>query len=570
MTSEDAQKLLSEATQELREGRLVVGRASLMRCLEIAPNSAAALDLLAQLELSEGNSDAALAFAKKAVSLQSLSTFVTTLAEALKAKGDLKNASEYFLKVITKLPNDTRSLAGLGDIYRETGNVRQALDCYESILKNNPKNAKIAINYSKLLPPTQLHKGLEALEAARPPEDAPSKIRLSYLSWHTPCKEWATRAQRHMAPYHISDIDELFFNFARDERDAYEAAADEILLNSPEHGSALVAKACCIFTRGLRLESEPIYHKIKSSKPRSIYSNIEFSKAFFEKLLCLSDAQLAAPFPPLTTIKSEIFQDEHIIYLSCNHEYFLNFTRAMLLSINDVAKGSQVHIHIMDATPEELNAAKAFCESLDGIKTALTSETTGLMGGTGDMPASNYYHSIRFIRFYTHLKAYNKTCWMMDVDALMNRDPQSLFKNIETFDTAFRARPGRMEPWNQFSACVFGVRPTEAGLKYLHLVAAYIFHFYNERSLGWGIDQLAMYAAFEHLRDESQAPSVYLLDNIATNLNHTPDGYVWLAAGNDKFVQVKRISKGKDMPEGYENATYFEAFKKYSARLNQP
>ena len=44
----------------------------------------------------------------------------------------------------------------------------------------------------------------------------------------------------------------------------------------------------------------------------------------------------------------------------------------------------------------------------------------------------------------------------MDVDALFWRDPRALYEALGADDVAMRIRPGRLEPWNQFNACIVG------------------------------------------------------------------------------------------------------------------
>ena len=44
-------------------------------------------------------------------------------------------------------------------------------------------------------------------------------------------------------------------------------------------------------------------------------------------------------------------------------------------------------------------------------------------------------------------------------------------------DAAMRIRPARIEPWNQFNACIVGASLSATSLEYFHLVAAYLAHF---------------------------------------------------------------------------------------------
>src|SRR5581483_7209710 len=105
------------------------------------------------------------------------------------------------------------------------------------------------------------------------------------------------------------------------------------------------------------------------------------------------------------------------------------------------------------ATDAQIQAAVQFKQEVPSLRVAISAEQPWIQN-QGKAAARAYYHAIRFIRFYQHSRAYRGPLWLMDVDALFNRDPSSMYSRLEGADIAIRVRPGRLEPWNQFNACV--------------------------------------------------------------------------------------------------------------------
>lgn len=160
------------------------------------------------------------------------------------------------------------------------------------------------------------------------------------------------------------------------------------------------------------------------------------------------------------------------------------------------------------------------------------------------------YHAVRFILFYQFLKRARGALWMMDVDALFNRSPGELFASIGDKDCAFRIRPGRIEPWNQFSAGIVG--STKNALPYFKAIAQYLTA--TKDRWFWGIDQFAMYAAYQHVK-----PSISFLDDKVFNLDCTPEGVVWILGGSDKFKMLDGQEFDPSIPQG----RYAEKFRSF-------
>jgi tetratricopeptide (TPR) repeat protein len=567
MNDVDPNEILRKATVELQNGNLAAGEKILQECLAVNPNYGPALDLAARAALLQSQNDVALSYAQRAVAQKPLAMYVVTLAEALKANNKPNEALNFFRKVLAKEPREYRSLVGVADIYEQAGYIQLAAETYGAAADANPKSIDAAIKYSRLLPIPDLPKGLLALDRAKPPSDAPTKARLGFLEHYVTYKEWAERVRHGMMPYHVTSLDEAFFKFAARELDEFADVVAKFEKEYPDKKGILISKASNFFCRGRRLEAENYYKGYASLKPDSIYEVIEFSPDFYQRIASKSDDDLRAGLPPVVNLVHAEFSADPIIYLSCNYDYFADFGRPMLLSINEVARNAQVHLHIMDPPPDIATRISDFQKLIPNTNLAVSAETVGVIE-KGVNAARCYYHAVRFIRLYDHLKHYRRPLWLMDVDAVLNRDPQVMFESASDADIAFRARPGRWEPWNQHNASVLGINPTPLGFEYLRLVAAYVAEFYAKDRLRWGIDQLAMYGVHEYMRDAGRAPNVKLLDDRAVDYEANDDGFVWCNSGKGKFEQIQRLKLGKEATRDPGKAKYLAVFKKYIDQLS--
>ena len=208
--------------------------------------------------------------------------------------------------------------------------------------------------------------------------------------------------------------------------------------------------------------------------------------------------------------------DGPLAWLSCDGKYFKLFGAVLLKSL----EGSAVHLHLMDADESVLNLIES-----TGIDCGLSIEKPKADKG--------YYHAVRFIRFAEDLERYGRQMWLLDVDAVANRSPALLPSGL-----SMRLRPGRLEAWNQFNACVVGGGPES--LPYFRKVGAFINR--NREKLHWGIDQLALYCVWK--RDPI---AIRCLGPKEVDYDYQPDGIIWCNSGSSKFKHI--AGDKKDRPK---------------------
>lgn len=549
------------------QGDLARGELLLDEFLLAEPQNPAALDFKAQLVRTRGDLDAAASIAQSAVKLAPLAPYALTLADILLQQRKTDEAKFYYEKVLARMPQEPRCFAGLGEIAELRGNIDLAIHYFEKALESTPSHAGLAIRWSRLLPIKDLPRGLEALKKAKPDNSRPLEERLDFFSHYVTYKEWAERVSHGKMPYHAESLAGPHFKYAAEDFAEYEKIADDLLLQTPDSVLARSAKASALFCRGQTAEAETLFHSLARTDQASIYDDIVFNPGFFDVLRSREDREITTQFPAIATIEQPTLKMGPIIYLACNYEYYVNFTRTFLLSIDAIAQGSQIHLHVIDPVDTQIESVKSFCAGLKNISVAITTEQSGI-DRRNAFALRCYYHAVRFIRLYQHLKIYRKPLWLMDVDALLNRAPSAMFTAAQDCDVAFRARPGRWEPWNQFNASVVGFSPTARGLEFCRLIATYIAHFYERNQLRWGIDQLAMYSVYEYLKRLGSAPLVKLLNDREVDNHFNDDGFVWCNSGRGKFLQMQKIQKGLTVDGDSQMQKYVAVLQQYWSRLS--
>lgn len=212
--------------------------------------------------------------------------------------------------------------------------------------------------------------------------------------------------------------------------------------------------------------------------------------------------------PPVLDLPPVVgtFPQESAYFLCCDGGYLRNFGIVLLRSMAEHSPGLRVHMHLMNPDMSLMR----FIEPLK-LKISLSHETS---------PADkHYYHAVRLIRFAEALEQTTGSLLMTDVDALTARNVTKLI----TGPLALRVRPGRLSPWNQFSACF--IRGDAASRAYFRRVADIV----KSSPLWWGLDQYALYSAWTALK-----PDIKLIGPGIASVIDTQPGPFWFTAGAAK------------------------------------
>ena len=559
--ADSANAMVQQGVAAFQAGDAVRAEQLFRAALAAAPGDLRAVHGLGVVLSQSGRRAEAQAFLAPYVEKGALLETTLLLGQIFDDAGDGGRATICYKSILKKNPTHYQAAMRLAAVKDRAGDKPGARECYRLALEGSPNDIAAAIRYSNANWAKDPEGGVAIMERALANVGDNLTARAQVLETLLPQKEWWERIRRGLMPYHATDINELFYKYAADYVKDYEQTSTK-RLGGPDHASARMSLGYARFIQNDRIAAEPLLRGGPDEPPRgNILDCIRFQPEFYDELRRESVFDIAAGLPELLALTPLAPDPKGVVYLSCNYTYFTAFTQPMIVSLRDIAPQTAVHIHLMDANKEQAQAAVAFCRKLSPLRFAVSVERVGFPNA--DQEARNYYHAIRFIRYYQHLLAYECPLWMMDVDALFNRDPAEMFAMLDGKDVAMRIRPARLEPWNQFNACIVGASTSTASLEYFRLMAAYLGRFFRDKGLKWGIDQLAMYGVYADMADRGQAPTLALLGEREVDYDYLDHGFVWCNSGIAKFRHLARISDPKSLPlADFDGNRFVEVFER--------
>ena len=532
-------------------------------CLALQPDHLPSMLNLGIMLLNRGVYAEAETHLNQAAARQPTLEAITALAILMEQTGRPAKAEYLYTKILETAPNEAATLTRLAVLRERYASRPAARRSFAKAWEANRKDIVAGLGYARMSLVDDSREAVRAvanlLESYRH-DDAKHIHLLGDLLVY---KEWDERMKRGLQPQHATGWADLFFPFSADELRQYRELAIKIADRNPSDTGAQKRKFGALFCCEDYLAAQETLRGIQTNTEEPLWNGMTFETSFYRRLEDMPDEELAAALPPLIAAAPADFTDRPSAYLSCDYFYFQAFAAPMVRSLAAVHPGGQVHVHLMDATDAEIQAAIQFQQEVPSLRMAISAEQPWIKN-QGKAAARAYYHAIRFIRFYQHAREYRGPLWLMDVDALFNRDPSSMYGSLDDADIAMRIRPGRLEPWNQFNACVVGAAGTPAAKRYLKLIAAYISHYHRRNGLWWGIDQFAMYGAFTYLKDQGCAPLIAFLDDRALDYAYLDDGVIWCNSGKNKFAHLSKNADGSATPDDPDREKYVRLFRSYT------
>lgn len=315
--------------------------------------------------------------------------------------------------------------------------------------------------------------------------------------------ERAERIKRGLPPDHILKLREFPFTFATDAMASFRDAVSQWHSNDRSAASALY---CAM---GAAAQSDFDTANALMEECQSLEHNDGKARLRFG----LEPAPSAEHLP-------EVIGDYPSggLFLCCDREYFTRYTIPLLVSIASHSKKTPVHIHYFGQNVAGINAVLGKI----GLQGTVTHEDPREYISRTKIAALAYYGGVRLIRFAEALETSKSPLCITDVDALVTEN----LSRLPSTPLAMRIRPGRIEPWNQFSACM--IVGSRTSLDYFRRVAAIL-----KAELPyawWGMDQQALLSAWIALK-----PVLSLIGpNVAAVTSEKP-GTVWFTAGRSKI-----------------------------------
>ena len=549
------------AMKALESGNIDGARTQFESILSTSPNDIEANYNLGILNLDDNKAKIALPFLQKAAKLRPTIKSIGTLGNCFEALGCHSDAANCYSSILKKTPNECGLWIKYGLMLERDNKQEEAVKAYQEALTIEPSNAEAAIKLGWALWKNEPARATLTLEQALAANTDNKIGRIQLLSTLAVFQEWLARLKINKPPYHAYNLEEMFFPLSQTTLNKLYTESNILLESVPTMEWAQMTAGLAAFASQKYYQAQEIFSKVKTGHLSPMAKAIRLDEDFYNQLNHIEDENIRRGLAPLHDIRTVDFKEKNIIYMACNAHYFDAFAKPLILSINATNVKEQLHIHIMDSSLQHTEEANNFCDGMENIDIALSVERPELSIDSSVKPRE-YFHAIRFIRFYNHLKHYKKSLWLMDVDGLFNKPPQRIFQKHAGNDIVLRARPGRLEPWNQFNACLVGAHYSETALNYFRYIAKYIYYFFKSGSLPWGIDQLALYATYIQLVRKELAPTIQLLDEEDLDYDHIDSSTLWCSSGTKKFIFFNNMEDiNNDELSKYEKR-FLEYFKK--------
>lgn len=340
--------------------------------------------------------------------------------------------------------------------------------------------------------------------------------------------ERQARIARNLPPDHVLDISEYPFAFAKEEIAAFERTTRSWTENHPTDPNAYLGRVMAALIRKDYADANAQMELVQRVDPADPRARMRFGHA---------PASAAPALPPV----SGDYPKGPAIFISSDRVYFKNYVVVLLRTIARNAPGTAVHIHLMHPDTSVLK----FVDGLP-LKLTCTSEDPTDYAARHGIRLNRYCGAARLVRFAEALDQGDGPLLMVDADCMAGGDPRELLTpNAPAL--GLRVRPGRIEPWNQFSACfVLGSR---AARPYFRRVAEIISC--DLPSAWWGMDQYALFSAILSV----PTPLALVGPDVASVDPERP-GLFWYTAGaakdrllTDMTLYARTYRKYGGMPE---------------------
>ena len=430
------------------------------------------------------------------------------IAQQLEAGGRLDDALDIYTKLLPAAPSHFGLTMKVGQLSEKCDSNEQALEAFRSAVKIKPDSFMAVSMLSSVLWKSRPEDAIETLSNFA--KQAPVPEKAEALSQLARLREWDARQNLGLPIHHLLDFDEFTFNYALDTVREFGHAAENWVSIDPTN---LNAHLFAGFAKQAVKDCDAAnsaYKAIGNIDPKSYLSRLQLGQP----------GQPSTELPPV----EGKWPSTPCVFLACDRKYLKLFATPFLRSLARFTPGQRVHLHVMS----EVEDKKSLLDDLSTLDLSFSFERGDEYIARHKLEPRSYYGAARLIRFAQALEKCDGPLWMLDVDSLAHSDPSSLL-SMEG-DVGVRVRAGRIEPWNQFSACLIMGRPE--GRAYFREVSKIISQ--NLPSAWWGLDQYALFSAYILLQTQSNLPSFTLMGPKQADVEWRDDGIFWFTAGSRK------------------------------------
>ncbi|MFQ5766106.1 MAG: tetratricopeptide repeat protein, partial [Rhodospirillales bacterium] len=426
LSQSDRQALLKAAVERFQAGARDEADDLCRRLLDADPDDAEALHLLGLSRHMAGDHDEAIALINKAIAAGPNAPFLNNLGLVYKAAERHAEAADCFRRALEIDPAPADVHANLGNALLDQGLFADALENFRRVLEREPGHREARGNVG-------------------------------------------------IALYGLGEADQAYEIF------------EKTLAADPDDAIALAATGAILFERG---EFEEAGRRLR--RAADVDERFDYGRAcllgdeFRARTGPAAFGHALAELPEMAGDTPDPEGAGPVIMTSCDHPYFREFGRALALSVDRHAPGSDLHLHVINPEPSFAGELEALRERLPSTALSVTTETAPAAGLL-------YYPVVRFIRLGQILERTERDFLHLDADSLIRGPLASLGAIDAAADLAVPTRFHEFALKYKVLISSLLVRDTPGARRFMRRYGAYLGDCILAGRLVWCLDQTAFY-----------------------------------------------------------------------------
>jgi len=227
-----------------------------------------------------------------------------------------------------------------------------------------------------------------------------------------------------------------------------------------------------------------------------------------------------------------------ILFVSCDHRYFLEYAIPLVLSIAAAAIECTVHLHVINPGRGFWPALELVRERVAPLRLIVSSECahTDQFG-----PANVYFATIRYCRLFQVLRANSAPVVILDADMIVRRDLTHVLGPADLRSPIGLCRQPDEPIWQEMVAAMGYYEPQPTALAFAGEVARFIAYNLLQHRACWFLDQVAIYVAWRKHRDFT--PFQFFKHDDVYDIQHLDSATIWTLDANKNFDSKLKVAQ---------------------------
>jgi tetratricopeptide (TPR) repeat protein len=411
----------------------------------------------------------------------------------------------------------------LGEVEAACGNTKQAADAFRRALSLEPHNVSTVMQFAYQQNFVDPVENVRTLQNLLPAVRENLGTYTSVLRLLIPYLEEERRVAAGLPAGIGATAEDSEIKFSIDElRELYKSAKQWFELQ-PTKLDAAVATGLAAAALG---DYEFAESAFSVARPRlGKYPAVSVDLRLTTKSYALSTKsdQVLSEFPPLKTLIPWTVPPSRTLFVAADQGYFDEYIVVLIGSMVTHRTPIHLHIHVFDPDVERVRSVVDAARRQGMMGVSVTTENIEPQSRRN----SDYYHTVRFVRFMQYVMAVRQPAWLIDADFLVNGDPGRLFDALDGHDLGLLLQPTRLELNNKVGAGFVGLSGSSVSINYARIVSALLAKLCSEDRVRWGADQFALYLAMRYLREQEPNLKIVPLTPELTDRSFKTDNVFW-------------------------------------------